>query len=156
MQHDPLDRHDRSKRGQAVVEFSFAVVLLFMLTFGIVEFSHLFYTELTLQHALREAGRYAVTGQGYTTNPNDRLTAIQNKFCQKLIGTGLSCTNISSHLAVTCTGGCTQPAGGPGQTVVLTATFTKPWFSSLIRTIVGSTVTFTLSTTWKNEPYTVS
>lgn len=148
-----LSENMRSHRGQAVVEFSLVALLFFMVFFAIVEFSHLFYTELTLQHALREAGRYSVTGQGIDpsgTDPNARLTAIQNKFCQNLIGTGLSCATIASNFNVTCAGagGCTQAAGGPGQTVTLTATFQKPWFTGFL----GTPITFTLKTTWRNEP----
>ena len=150
-----LFRRTASEKGQTVVEFSLVVLLLFSLIFAIVEFSHLFYTELTLQHALREAGRYSVTGQGIDpsgADPNARLTAIRNKFCQNLIGTGLSCATIASNFILSCPGGCTGSAGGaaggPGDTVVLTATFQKPWFTGLF----GSPITFTLKTTWKNEP----
>ena len=57
-----------------MVEFTFIALLFFTLIFAIVEFSHLFYTRLNLQHALREAGRLMITGQGYNpSSPNARV-----------------------------------------------------------------------------------
>jgi Flp pilus assembly protein TadG len=146
----------RSEKGQAVVEFTFVALFFFMLIFAIVEFSHLFYTRLTLQHALSEAGRFMITGQGIDISgkdPNARLTIIKNKFCEKLIGTGLSCADLDSHLSVDCPGGCTQPAGGAGQTVTVSVRFEKHWFTALFNNISGGPVSLTVSTTWKNEPY---
>jgi Flp pilus assembly protein TadG len=146
----------KCQRGQAVVEITFSFLIFMMVFFGIVEFSHLFYTKVNMQHALSEAGRYMVTGQGLDltgTNPNARLAMVQNKFCQNLIATGISCAAIQSAMTVTCAGGCTQPAGGPGQTVTLTATYIKPWFTGLFNQLLPVPVTLTASTTWVNEVY---
>lgn len=147
----------KCQRGQAVVEMTFSFIIFMMVFFGIVEFSHLFYTRLNVQHALSEAGRYMVTGQGIDlsgTDPNARLATIKDKFCDNLIATGLSCANLQSAMTVACAGGaCAQPAGGPGQTVTLTATYEKPWFTGLFNHILPVPVTFTASTTWVNELY---
>jgi Flp pilus assembly protein TadG len=136
---------------------TFSFIIFMMVFFGIVEFSHLFYTRLNVQHALSEAGRYMVTGQGIDlsgTDPNARLATIKDKFCDNLIATGLSCANLQSAMTVACAGGaCAQPAGGPGQTVTLTATYEKPWFTGLFNHILPVPVTFTASTTWVNELY---
>ncbi|TMA07625.1 MAG: hypothetical protein E6J89_16340 [Deltaproteobacteria bacterium] len=149
-----LFRRTASEKGQTVVEFSLVVLLLFSLIFAIVEFSHLFYTELTLQYALREAGRYMVTGQGDVSgDPTIRANLIHDKFCQGLIGTGLSCppigTGTAANFRFICGGSDCSPAGGnPGDTVKVTVKLTKPWFTGLF----GAPIPFTLSTTWKNEP----
>jgi Flp pilus assembly protein TadG len=148
-----MTARDREK-GQVIVEFTLVALFFFTLLFGIVEFSHLFYTRANLQHALREAGRLMVTGQGFSaSNPNARLQLMQQKFCDQLIGTGLSCANINAHFAVTCVGGCAQPGGGPSQTVTVTVNFSKGWFTPLLNNIVGGPVGLTVSTTWKNEPF---
>jgi Flp pilus assembly protein TadG len=139
-----------------LIEFTLIALLFFTLIFAIVEFSHLFYARLNMQHALREAGRLMVTGQGIDptgTNPNARLQAIQQKFCDQLIGTGFSCANINSDMSVSCLGGCTQPAGGPNQTVTVTVRFSKPWFTPIFNNLIGGPVSLSASTTWKNEPY---
>jgi Flp pilus assembly protein TadG len=68
-------RYVRSKRGQSVVEFTLAAPLFFVAFYAIVEFSHLFYVRVAVQHALDEAGRYMSTGQGQSlTDANARLT----------------------------------------------------------------------------------
>ena len=146
----------KCQRGQAVVEITFSFLIFMMVFFGIVEFSHLFYTKVNMQHALSEAGRYMVTGQGLDlsgTNPNARLTIIKNKFCQNLIATGISCAAYFRHDSHLRRRGCTSAAGGPGQTVTLTATYTKPWFTRLFNQLLPVPVTLTASTTWVNEVY---
>jgi hypothetical protein len=97
-----------------------------------------------------------ITGQGTDfsgKNPNARLEAVQNKFCNNLIATGISCTNVSSHLTLSCIGGCAEAAGGAGQTVTLTATYQKGWFTGMFNHVLPSPVTLSANTTWKNEPY---
>ena len=142
--------------GQGVVELTFGFLFFYTALMAVVEFSHLMYARVNLQHAIAEAGRYMITGQGLDNSgkdPNARLKVVENKFCNNLIATGLDCTNVASHLTLSCVGGCAQAAGGPGQTVTLTASFTKPWFTGLFNFLLPSTVTLTARTTWKNEPY---
>ncbi len=150
------DRAHASK-GQAVVEFTFGFILFYMILMSIVEFSHLLYTKINLQHAVSEAGRYMITGQGLDhtgTDPNARLTAVQGKFCNHLVATGLSCADVASHFSVNCAGGtCSAPAGGPEQTVTLTVTYVKPWFTGLFNYLVPTPATLVAKTTWKNEKY---
>ena len=144
--------------GQGVVEITFGILFFYTTLMAIVEFSHLMYTKVNLQHAVSEAGRYMITGQGIDNtgkDPNARLKVVQNTFCDNLVATGLNCTTstVSSHLSVTCIGGCAQPAGGPGQTVTLTATFTKPWFTGMFNYLLPGPLNLTARTTWKNETY---
>ncbi|MGI0014922.1 MAG: TadE/TadG family type IV pilus assembly protein [Nitrososphaera sp.] len=136
----------KSHRGQGVVEFTLAALLFFSVIFAIVEFSHLFYVRLTLQHALKEAARYMVTGR--TDDPNDpatpfpdRPTAIEEILKRNLIGTGVGLGPVTLN---------PSDGGLPGQTVTLTVEFTKPWFTGLFG---SGGVPFSLSTTWKNEPF---
>ena len=49
--------------GQTLVEFALALMILLVLVFGTMDFANLFYHKLTLQNAVRQAGRYAITGQ---------------------------------------------------------------------------------------------
>lgn len=48
-------------RGQALVETGIALILLFGLTFGVLDAAFLFYTYLTLENAVTEATRFATT-----------------------------------------------------------------------------------------------
>lgn len=148
----------KSTRGQSLVEFTLAAPLFFAAFYAIVEFSHLFYVRVTVQHALDEAGRYTSLGQGQSaTDPNSRLTAIKDKFCNNLVATGLSCGGLGGvNFTVTNDGG--GGPGGPGSIVTITATFTKPFFGGALRLLAPAFpagVEMSLSTIYKNEPYTV-
>ncbi len=155
--------------GTVVLEAAVAFPIFLMLLMGIIEFTHLSYTKANLQFALTEACRYMVTGQGMGSpaNPNTRMTVIENRFCQNLVGTGLSCTNVHSHFTVTCVNptvctspgpvscaaGCTQPAGGPGQTVTVSVAFNASWVGRWFTHMFPRTVGLSAKSTWKNEPY---
>jgi Flp pilus assembly protein TadG len=155
----------QSHGGQAAVELTFAFIIFFTLFMGIVEFSHLLYTKVTLQHALRTAGRYMVTGRtgqdGDGNNiPRDQM--IHDVFCANVIATGLQCPNVNTEnfkfdCLPTPVTPCSQPGGGPEQTVLVTVKLNKPAmmpFASQFFPTGG--VPFVLSTTWKNEPFPLS
>jgi Flp pilus assembly protein TadG len=154
----------RTHRGQAVVELTLAFILFFTLFMAIVEFSHLLYTKVTLQHALRTAGRYMVTGNTGTDSngnaiPRDQM--IHDVFCANVIATGLQCPTLGSgsftFACPTSPATCTEPGGGPDQTVMVTVTITKPAMTPIGSEFFPSGgVNFTLSTTWKNEPFPTS
>jgi hypothetical protein len=54
------------EQGQTIVEFALVISLLFLLIFGIVEFSRLFFAYATMSHGVREAARYGVVHPGRT------------------------------------------------------------------------------------------
>jgi hypothetical protein len=67
----------KNKRGAAVVEFAVAGLLFFTVLFSIVDWAVLSFVNLTMQHAVREGTRYAVTGQDglagtWDANPDSR------------------------------------------------------------------------------------
>jgi Flp pilus assembly protein TadG len=149
----------RDQRGQAVVELTFAFLIFMTIFYAIIEFSHLLYTKVSLQNALRSAGRYMVTGRteldGSGNNiPRDQM--IHSIFCSNLFAVGIPCpsgsnfqfTWIDPPSAPSC------PGGDPEQTVMVTVNLAKPalipFFSQFFPT---GGVPFTLSTTWRNEPY---
>ncbi len=146
------------KRGQALVETTFAFLLFILMFFSIVEFSHLLYAKLTLQHTLRETGRFMVTGRTSADkqgNDIPRSEAILNVFCGNLTATGLKCPDIGPQFSMSCVNGpCTEPGGGPEQMVFLNATFNKqPLFPFFRQFFSTQGLTLQLSTTWKNEPF---
>jgi len=147
------------RNGQAVVELTFGFLIFFSLFMAIVEFSHLLYSKVTLQHALRTAGRYMVTGKTGTDGagvaiPRDQM--IHDVFCANVIAAGVQCPNLgTSNFQFACLGGsCTQPGGGSNQTVVVTVNLSKPSLMPFFsRFFPSGGVPFQLSTTWKNEPF---
>jgi Flp pilus assembly protein TadG len=146
------------ERGQAVVEMTVGFLLFFAMFMAIVEFSHLLYSKVTLQHSLRTAGRYMITGRTGSdgNNPSPRDQMIHNVFCANLIAAGIRCPALgSSNFQIACLGGpCAQAGGGPNQTVMVTVNVAKPtlmpYFSQFFP---RGGVPFQLSTTWRNEPF---
>jgi Flp pilus assembly protein TadG len=160
-----LDRSSsplKQRRGQAVVELTFGFLIFFGLFMAIVEFSHLLYTKVTLQHALRTAGRYMITGktqQNSNGNNLPRDQVIHDVFCANVIATGLQCPTLASgNFRFVClpTPGtlCSEPGGGPTQTVLVTVNLKKPAMMPFFSQFFPSGgVSFQLSTTWMNEPF---
>jgi hypothetical protein len=55
---------NRRQRGGTLVEFALVAPLVILLIMAALELAIVFWVNLTLQHAVREGARYAVTGQG--------------------------------------------------------------------------------------------
>ena len=53
----------RNDSGQALVEIAISLSIFLLLAMGTIDFAILFNHKLTLQNAVRQAGRYAITGQ---------------------------------------------------------------------------------------------
>ena len=64
------------ERGQALVEFGLVSVAFFFLTFGVFDLARLFQSWETVQHASREASRYAITGRQTCDGFSDRDSCI--------------------------------------------------------------------------------
>ncbi len=60
LRHSGRRREERS--GQAMVEFSLVVLLLFLVIFAIIDYAQMFFYENALQNAMREATRFATAG----------------------------------------------------------------------------------------------
>jgi Flp pilus assembly protein TadG len=52
-----------NSKGQALVEFALAALVFFAVLFAIIDLGMMFYVNLTMQHAVREGTRFAITGQ---------------------------------------------------------------------------------------------
>jgi hypothetical protein len=73
--------------GAVAVEFAIAAVLFFTVLFSVIDWSYLFFANLSMQHAVREGARYAVTGQsGLAPTPGDRCAAARERIRQSSIG----------------------------------------------------------------------
>src|SRR5436309_15897288 len=111
----------RLAAGQATVEFAVVVPLFVLLVFGVIDFGRLFFTQMTVQHAMREAGRFAVTGN-HLDDPKhpgkdlSRVDSIVQVAQNAATGIDVSGIHISSV-----EGGEHGPgaAGGPGDTVTI-------------------------------------
>jgi hypothetical protein len=148
----------RRQNGQAVVELTLAFLIFFAIFMAIIEFSHLLYTKLTLQHALRTAGRYMITGrtkQNSEGNDLPRDEVIREVFCTNVIATGLKCPELDEGFEFQCLDApCKEDGGGPEQTVMVTVELYKPAMTPFFSQFFpAGGVRFQLSTTWRNEPF---
>ena len=65
----------QSDKGQTVVEFALVASFLFLIVFGIVEFSRIFFAYATMSHGVREAARYGIV----TRAPVDELETLKDE-----------------------------------------------------------------------------
>jgi len=150
--------------GQSIVEFALAVTVFLTLLFASIDFGYLFFVKVTLQNAVRQAGRYAITGNCsagsncFVNGSGDRYNSIVQ------VALNYSFNRITAaNVTITClpppigqVGGCGYGggAGGPGDTVMITATYTWNPITALIsKFFMNGTYTFSVSSTFKNESF---
>src|SRR5271157_3522972 len=152
----------RADSGQTLVEFALAASIFLMLLFAVIDFGYFFYVKVTLQNAVRQAGRYAITGtctagtNCFVNGSGDRYNSIVQ------VALNYSFNRITAaNVTITClpppigqVGGCGYGggAGGPGDTVMITATYTWNPITALIsKFFMNGTYMFSVSSTFKNE-----
>lgn len=142
-----------SSRGQTIMEFALVLPVFLLLLCGVVDFSNVFYNEMTMQNALRQAGRFATTGN---TLPNQsRVASIIATAQQTAAGLNLSSNsiNISSN-GIGGTGAAAN-AGGPGDIITISVASGVHMLTPVIAPLFppNGTYNFTVSVTFKNEPW---
>jgi hypothetical protein len=107
----------RVRRGVSLVETALAIPLLLLLVFGTVDLGRILFGHLTLQHAVREAGRFAVTGRTLAGSRGDhpRLDSILKVVVQDALPFELPADDIH----VSSLNGGAGSAGGPGDVVTI-------------------------------------
>jgi Flp pilus assembly protein TadG len=146
-------RKRASTEGTSLLEFALVVPMFFLLLFGLMDFARLFYVEITLQNAVRQAGRYAITGnhlpdpqhQGQNLSRVASITQVAQNAAQ---GLDVSAIQVSSL------GGGAGSAGGPGDTVTISLTTNLKLMTAMIAQFFKKgTYTFTVSVSFRNEAF---
>jgi Flp pilus assembly protein TadG len=142
----------RGRRGTTLVEMAIVFPLLMLLLCGILDFSQMFYSRLTIQHAVREAVRFAITGNTLNDpvsgTPMARVAAIKSKIIANAVALDVDVNNIT----VTPANG-----GGPSEVVTVAASFSYEFATPLIKPFFpGGRYTFTIRSSMKNEPFVVT
>ena len=139
--------------GTTLLEFALVLPVFVLLMFAVADFARLFYVEMTLQNAVREAGRYAITGN-HQPDPNhygqnlSRVQSIQYVAQQEAMGLDVSNLQIVSVV------GGKGSAGGPGDTVTISLTTNLHLVTPVIAQFFANGVyTFTVSVAFRNEPF---
>jgi|HubBroStandDraft_4_1064222.scaffolds.fasta_scaffold527509_1 hypothetical protein len=152
-------KKDRTRdSGQTLVEFAISATVFFLLIFATLDFGFLFFAKVTLQNAVRQAGRYAITGNCgsggscFGTGGNRLPIIIQTVTDYSFF---LSPAITVACVSGTCpgySGGTGGNAGGPDDFVQITATYV--WHPFLLsRFFTGGSYTLTVSSTFKNESF---
>jgi len=136
--------------GQSLVEFALIAPLFFLLIFGILDFGRAFFVHLTLQHAVRQAGRFAVTGQQSTGG--SREDSIKAAAQQAAVGLDIRTLTITSCCS---TNSGSNLAGGPNDTITILMAVDLPLITPLIGKFFGDNGVyhFTVISTFRNEPF---
>ncbi|KAE8758673.1 pilus assembly protein [Paraburkholderia madseniana] len=151
-------RSRKGQNGSTVVEFAIVAPLLFFVICMIIDLGLMFWVNLTMQYAVHEGARYAVTGQS-NLDPN---AASQQRYLAVIqdiedASMGLY-TLVNPAISVTVNG---VPAayganmfGGPGDLIVLQLNCAWPLLTPLIKPFfTGGQYSFTVAATMRNEGY---
>jgi Flp pilus assembly protein TadG len=146
----------RSSRGQTLLEFALVVPVFLMLVFAVIDFGHLFYVQMSLENAVRQAGRYATTGNHLADpkNKGQNLSRV-NSIIQTVQQAAMGLNVPSNSITVSSVGGGAGSAGGPGDTVTVSINTGVPMITPLIAPFFkpNGTYNFTASVTFTNEPF---
>ncbi len=152
--HTKVRRRAKVTRGEGLVEFAVVLPLFFLLMFGIIDMGHLYFVQVTLENAVRQAGRYAVTGQkmpGLT-----RVASIEAIAQNAAPGLDLTKIIISSSGNSSTGGVGNADSGGlPGENVTISLTTHLTLFTNLMGHYYGTNDvdTFSESVTFRNERF---
>ena len=139
-----------------MVEFAVVAPLFFLLVFGITDFGLLFFKQETLQYAIREAGRYGVTGRNDLGKTREE--SIKAILIQKAVGIPINPGDIK---ITSMSGGIlSSNAGGARAMMTVSLQATHTFITPMIGKFFPATgpqgqgqYTFTVSTTFMNEPF---
>jgi Flp pilus assembly protein TadG len=151
----------RKVRGSYVIEFALIAPILFFCLFTILELGILFWVNLTMQYAVREGARYAITGR----NDLDPNTANQQRYLaviQKIENSSMGLyAKVSPVITVNNGPSYSTPSmytstmfGGPGEVIVLKIDCIWPIIDPLLKPFfTGGQYNFSVAATMLNEAY---
>lgn len=150
----PANSPRRETLGNTTAELSLVLLLLLGLIFGIFEFGRLFYIQLTLHSAVREASRFTVTGNTLPDPDNpgrfiSRIESIVAKLKQAAPGIAVDPGNVT----ITGPNGVGD-AGGPGDIVTIRADYDIHLITPLMKPFFTNGVYhYSVSLVSKNETF---
>jgi Flp pilus assembly protein TadG len=161
-----LRRWKKGERAQALVEFSLVSIVFFLLLFGIFDSILLLQSWVTVQHAAREAARYAVTGQitcpGYTSAGDHRDACITEKAKEGttgLVGGGEDASDDVVSVSTTYwshpsySGNGTPGAGEQCDAVEVAVHYRHHMATPIIKALIPGGVELTGKQRMTNEPF---
>ena len=140
------------RRGLSIVETAIALPLFALLLFGIVDVGRVLFAHMTLQHAVREGGRFAVTGRVIpgTSGAHPRVDSI----IQVVLMDSLPIPLTPADVLISSASGGSGSAGGPGDVVRIAVTYPIDLLTPLIGVFFpDGRFVVDVATTFRNEPF---
>lgn len=154
-----LSTFRRRTSGQSMLEAALSLSLFLTLVMAAIDFGYLFSNRMTLQNAVRQAGRYAITGQCTASPGGACLQSRHDSVVQTLQNTSFGLLNSSNlgDINLSCTnqgGGCPNSAGGPSDLVTISVTYRYMFMSPVLALVFRQTgYTITVGGAFTNEPF---
>jgi Flp pilus assembly protein TadG len=133
-------------------------MFFFLFVFAIMDFSWMMFNQMSVQDAVREAARYAATGNNIAGS--SRVQSIEQILTQTAVGTQVQSIVISNSGNAGVCNSTSLPAtpnscaGGPGDVVNVTANCAVPLLTNVFGAFFsGDKFTFAVSASFKNEPF---
>lgn len=143
-------------KGSTIVEFAMVNVVLMMLLFTIIDFGIFGYVKLTMQHAVREGARYAVTG-GSDLDPDsngDREAAVLAKITATSDGLFSKVIDVNDVRVEDSDGNPISGFGAPGEMIAIHLDCEWPTMSPFVLPMLDDgKYKFTVSAAMKNEAF---
>ncbi|WP_194711481.1 TadE/TadG family type IV pilus assembly protein [Noviherbaspirillum soli] len=149
----PAVRQTPCSRGGTLVEFALVAPVVLLLFFAILELAILFWVSLTMQHAVREGARLAVTGAGGAM----RETLVMQRVAEQSMG-----LHVLVHPVLHVNGmaapvdGTNPPAGifgAGGGMLLLRLDCSWPVATPLLRPMLGDAFRFSVAASMRNEAF---
>ena len=155
------------RKGQALVEVALVAGIAALLGFALIDLAWMFYVNLTMQHAVREGTRYAITGR--SEPGKGRRASLIAKIREQSMGLydsnlhnpkdpQISIVSPERIVFPNYTGTPTADGEDPGaanQIIIVSLTYTCPMLTPVLKPFIGGeTYTFTVRSTMANESFT--
>lgn len=140
--------------GASAVEFALIGPVFLLMMLAIVELSVLFWYNLTMQHAVREGVRYAVTGQGAT--PAERRNQIVAQITRHSMGLFTRLNTVITVNEVTYSNPDAYPGsmfGSGGNPLVVRLDCTAPAVTPIVWMLFPNGYSFSVASALRNEEF---
>jgi Flp pilus assembly protein TadG len=149
----PVARQAQRGRGGTLVEFALVAPVVLLLFSAILELAILFWVCLTMQHAVREGARLAVTGAGGAT----REAVVMQRIAEQSMGLyGLVHPVLNVNGITAPAEGAVAPAGlfgASGGMLLLRLDCRWPVATPLLRPMLGEAFQFSVAASMRNEAF---
>lgn len=141
--------------GLVTTELAIILPLMMLLIFATLDFGRMYFTQITLQHAMREGGRFGVTGQRLPDPDNpetrqSRIASIRRVVFEAAVGVGVEPGNI----VISSINGGADNAGQGGDTLTISMSYNFRFITPIIGKFFNDgEQRFTVSTSFRNEPF---